>query len=78
MGSAAQRRGTTLFSISNSTTHKSVKFAAEPSLDIAMDETILKKLPALPPSLKSVSPYVQRAEELRAKDPIMAYWCTLL
>ncbi|KAH8120258.1 DUF605-domain-containing protein [Phellopilus nigrolimitatus] len=33
-------------------------------------------LPQPPPSLKSVSPYVQRAEELRSKDPVMAYWCT--
>lgn len=33
-------------------------------------------LPPIPPSLKAVSPFLQRAEELRTKDPIMAYWCT--
>jgi len=32
-------------------------------------------LPALPPDLKPMSAYLQRSEELRDKDPIMAYWC---
>ncbi|KAJ7492463.1 Vta1 like-domain-containing protein [Mycena latifolia] len=29
-----------------------------------------------PAPLKSISPYLQRADELRAKEPIIAYWCT--
>ncbi|KAJ7293739.1 Vta1 like-domain-containing protein [Mycena rebaudengoi] len=33
-------------------------------------------LPPAPPPLKSVSPYVQRADELRTKEPVIAYWCT--
>ncbi|KAF8216052.1 Vta1 like-domain-containing protein [Mycena galopus ATCC 62051] len=33
-------------------------------------------LPATPVALKAVSPYLQRADELRAKEPIIAYWCT--
>ncbi|EJD04017.1 DUF605-domain-containing protein [Fomitiporia mediterranea MF3/22] len=33
-------------------------------------------LPPLPASLRSISSYIQRAEELRTKDPVMAYWCT--
>ncbi|KAJ7170043.1 Vta1 like-domain-containing protein [Mycena filopes] len=33
-------------------------------------------LPPIPAALKSVSPYLQRADELRAKEPIIAYWCT--
>ncbi|KAJ6621192.1 Vta1 like-domain-containing protein, partial [Mycena sp. CBHHK59/15] len=33
-------------------------------------------LPPIPPALKSISPYLQRADELRTKEPIIAYWCT--
>jgi hypothetical protein len=33
-------------------------------------------LPPLPPSLKSISPFMLRAEELRKSDPVMSYWCT--
>ncbi|KAL5534299.1 hypothetical protein ACEPAG_761 [Sanghuangporus baumii] len=33
-------------------------------------------LPPLPSSLKAISSYIQRADELRQKDPVMAYWCT--
>ncbi|KAJ7786487.1 Vta1 like-domain-containing protein [Mycena metata] len=33
-------------------------------------------LPPTPAPLKSVFPYLQRADELRAKEPIIAYWCT--
>ncbi|KAJ7040445.1 Vta1 like-domain-containing protein [Mycena alexandri] len=33
-------------------------------------------LPPTPAPLKTVSPYLQRADELRAKEPIIAYWCT--
>ncbi|KAI0931845.1 hypothetical protein AcW2_000633 [Taiwanofungus camphoratus] len=32
-------------------------------------------LPAVPPDLKTVSPYLQRADELSSKDPVMSYWC---
>lgn len=37
--------------------------------------TSIQSLPPLPSSLKPVSPYVQRASELKAQDPVMAYWC---
>ncbi|KIY43892.1 DUF605-domain-containing protein, partial [Fistulina hepatica ATCC 64428] len=33
-------------------------------------------LPTITSALKSIGPYLQRAEELRTKDPIMTYWCT--
>jgi vacuolar protein sorting-associated protein VTA1 len=33
-------------------------------------------LPSLPPELKSLSPFLQRADELKNKEPIIAYWCT--
>jgi vacuolar protein sorting-associated protein VTA1 len=36
---------------------------------------LLANLPPVPPSLKSIAPYLQRAEELRTQDPIIAYWC---
>ncbi|KAH9846845.1 Vta1 like-domain-containing protein [Lenzites betulinus] len=32
-------------------------------------------LPATPPELRAVTPFLQRADELAAKDPVMAYWC---
>ncbi|EGN93142.1 hypothetical protein SERLA73DRAFT_190014 [Serpula lacrymans var. lacrymans S7.3] len=32
-------------------------------------------LPAIPAELKSISPYLQRADELVKKDPVVAYWC---
>ncbi|KAF9512288.1 hypothetical protein BS47DRAFT_1091098 [Hydnum rufescens UP504] len=32
-------------------------------------------LPELPQPLTHLSPYVQRALELKTKDPIMCYWC---
>ncbi|KZT75101.1 DUF605-domain-containing protein [Daedalea quercina L-15889] len=31
-------------------------------------------LPDVPPELKNVSPYIQRADELFTKDPVMSYW----
>lgn len=34
-------------------------------------------LPSIPSEHKSIAPYFQRAQELKTKDPIMAYWCTL-
>lgn len=36
---------------------------------------LLANLPPVPASLKSIAPYLQRAEELRTQDPIIAYWC---
>ncbi|KAL0579437.1 hypothetical protein V5O48_002543 [Marasmius crinis-equi] len=33
------------------------------------------KLPAVPPLLKTIAPYLQRADELYQKEPIIAYWC---
>jgi vacuolar protein sorting-associated protein VTA1 len=36
---------------------------------------LLANLPPVPPSLKSIAPYLQRAEELRTQDPVIAYWC---
>ncbi|CCM04188.1 uncharacterized protein FIBRA_06354 [Fibroporia radiculosa] len=32
-------------------------------------------LPAVPSDLKSISPYLQRADELSSKDPVVSYWC---
>ncbi|EPQ60342.1 DUF605-domain-containing protein [Gloeophyllum trabeum ATCC 11539] len=32
-------------------------------------------LPPVPPELKAIIPYVQRADELSSRDPIMSYWC---
>ncbi|KAF7303308.1 hypothetical protein MKEN_01294900 [Mycena kentingensis (nom. inval.)] len=29
-----------------------------------------------PPALKPIAPFLQRADELRSQDPIVAYWCT--
>ncbi|KAH9486495.1 Vacuolar protein sorting-associated protein VTA1-like protein [Psilocybe cubensis] len=32
-------------------------------------------LPPVPPELKPITPYIQRAEELKSQDPIVSYWC---
>jgi len=32
-------------------------------------------LPPISPELKSIASYLQRADELKSQDPIMAYWC---
>lgn len=32
-------------------------------------------LPPVPAELKTITPYLQRAEEVKATDPIIAYWC---
>ncbi|KIM71758.1 hypothetical protein PILCRDRAFT_830160 [Piloderma croceum F 1598] len=32
-------------------------------------------LPPVSPELKSIVPYLQRADELQVQDPLMAYWC---
>ncbi|KAI0686809.1 Vta1 like-domain-containing protein [Cytidiella melzeri] len=32
-------------------------------------------LPPIPAELKQITPYLQRAEEVKATDPIIAYWC---
>ncbi|THH33564.1 hypothetical protein EUX98_g673 [Antrodiella citrinella] len=32
-------------------------------------------LPATPSELKSIAPYLQRANELKTQQPIIAYWC---
>ncbi|KAK7064094.1 Vta1 like-domain-containing protein [Favolaschia claudopus] len=31
--------------------------------------------PPVPAPLKSIAPYLQRADELRIKEPVVAYWC---
>ncbi|KAH8835494.1 Vta1 like-domain-containing protein, partial [Flagelloscypha sp. PMI_526] len=36
---------------------------------------VLLGLPAIPADLRAIQPYLQRADELKAKDPVMAYWC---
>jgi vacuolar protein sorting-associated protein VTA1 len=36
---------------------------------------LLASLPPITPELKSINPYLQRADELKSQDPIMAYWC---
>ena len=35
-----------------------------------------KMLPEIPSDLQSIIPYLQRASEIRARDPVMAYFCT--
>ncbi|KAK0233637.1 Vta1 like-domain-containing protein [Armillaria fumosa] len=35
----------------------------------------LFNLPPVPPELKSLTPYLQRADELKMKEPVVAYWC---
>ncbi|OSX67335.1 hypothetical protein POSPLADRAFT_1042568 [Postia placenta MAD-698-R-SB12] len=35
----------------------------------------IMNLPPVPPELKSISPYLQRADEVSSKDPVMSYWC---
>ncbi|KAJ1303402.1 hypothetical protein OPQ81_011594 [Rhizoctonia solani] len=32
-------------------------------------------LSQVPPELKPIAPFLQRAEEMRAKDPIISFWC---
>lgn len=32
-------------------------------------------LPPIPPDLKSIAPYLQRAHETRSQDQIISYWC---
>ncbi|EIW64347.1 DUF605-domain-containing protein [Trametes versicolor FP-101664 SS1] len=32
-------------------------------------------LPPTPPELKAITPYLQRADEISPKDPVIAYWC---
>jgi len=32
-------------------------------------------LPPIPKEIKHLTPYFQRAQELRTRDPAMAYWC---
>lgn len=42
----------------------------------AMSSSLLG-LPPVPPDLKSIAPYLQRAEELKNQDPVVSYWCKL-
>ncbi|KAI0721387.1 Vta1 like-domain-containing protein [Cerioporus squamosus] len=32
-------------------------------------------LPPIPPELKAITPYLQRADELQKNDPVASYWC---
>nr|VWO94217.1 N/A [Ganoderma boninense] len=32
-------------------------------------------LPPIPPELKPIAPYLQRADEIAANDPVISYWC---
>ncbi|KAI0308133.1 Vta1 like-domain-containing protein, partial [Multifurca ochricompacta] len=32
-------------------------------------------LPPIPPDLKPITSYLQRAHETRAQDPVISYWC---
>ena len=32
-------------------------------------------LPPIPADLKPITPYIQRAHETRAQDPVISYWC---
>ncbi|KAF8899040.1 Vta1 like-domain-containing protein [Infundibulicybe gibba] len=40
-----------------------------------MAVTALLGLPPTPPDLKSIVPYLQRADELKKQDPVISYWC---
>ena len=33
-------------------------------------------LPPIPSDLKSIAPYLQRAQETKTQDPVISYWCT--
>ena len=33
-------------------------------------------LPPVPSELKSIAPYLQRADEVASSDPVISYWCT--
>ena len=33
-------------------------------------------LPPIPPELKPITPYLQRADEIATNDPVISYWCT--
>jgi len=35
-------------------------------------------LPPIPPELKTITSFIQRADELRMQDPVVAYWCSYL
>ncbi|GJE99635.1 Vta1 like-domain-containing protein [Phanerochaete sordida] len=35
----------------------------------------LLSLPPVPPELKTIAPFLQRADELKTQDPVIAYWC---
>lgn len=35
-------------------------------------------LPTIPHDLKPMTAYLQRAEELKAQDPVISYWCMSL
>ena len=32
-------------------------------------------LPPISPELKAIVPFLQRAEELKKQEPVVAYWC---
>lgn len=34
-------------------------------------------LPPITSELKSITPYLQRADEVKNQEPIIAYWCKL-
>lgn len=36
---------------------------------------VLAMLPEVPDELKYILPYLQRASELKARDPVVAYYC---
>jgi vacuolar protein sorting-associated protein VTA1 len=35
-------------------------------------------LPLVPPELKAILPYLQRADELKKQDSIISYWCKII
>ncbi|KDQ20475.1 hypothetical protein BOTBODRAFT_169225 [Botryobasidium botryosum FD-172 SS1] len=37
--------------------------------------TVILGLPEIPPNMKNLLPYLQRAAELKDKDPVMCHWC---
>ena len=41
-------------------------------------ETCFLSTMSVPPELKSIQSFIQRAEEVKTTDPVIAYWCTSL
>lgn len=59
-----------------STPNFGLQFSSD-HIDGRMMPSVNINLPAVPAELKTISPYISRAQELKGKDPVIAYYCTL-